>query len=193
MKIPLKIALPVLACLVCVPLMVWDIHNQRVIASMGMGWDTGAPLWPYQTPDTLLFAFNTPAFLISALFGSVPYYFKFGLIGPLQYITFFPAVLVWWWLVGLYFDKNNRTTKMRKTTRLLCYFLAIGLFICGVEESRWAAQWWWTYSRTLLSVTDLILLRLTSPSIWCFALGIFALKAARRQAQVESSSSNVQS
>jgi hypothetical protein len=50
MKVPLKISLPTVIGLVSATLMVWDLHNQRVIMSMGMAWDTGAPLWPYQTP-----------------------------------------------------------------------------------------------------------------------------------------------
>jgi hypothetical protein len=91
MKVPLKIALPTVIGLVSATLMVWDLHNQRVIMSMGMAWDTGAPLWPYQTPDTLLFALNTPAFLISALGSN---YFRFGVIAPLHYVTFFPIILV---------------------------------------------------------------------------------------------------
>jgi len=47
----------------------WHIQNFRVIESVGMGWDTGATLWPYQTPDTLLFALNTPAYVIGVPIG----------------------------------------------------------------------------------------------------------------------------
>jgi len=41
--------------------MAWDLYNEGIIAQTGMGWDTGAPIWPYQTPAILLFAINTPA------------------------------------------------------------------------------------------------------------------------------------
>jgi hypothetical protein len=164
-------------------LMVWDIHNQRTITSMGMAWDTGAPLWPYQTPDTLLFALNTPAFLIST---ADNYFFKFGLIGPMNYILFFPAILAWWWLVGLYFDKRLSPKSVTRTPfkALLLCLLAVGLICLGIEESRWAFRWWWTYSRTVVSATDLILLRLLAPSAWCVVLGFVALLAARRRAQI---------
>ena len=65
MKVKWKLLIPIVMGLFCAMLIVWDLHSQRVIESMGMAWDTGAPLWPYQTPDTLLFALNTPAFLVS--------------------------------------------------------------------------------------------------------------------------------
>lgn len=180
MKFPFKLALPVVMGLVSTILMVWDLHNQRVIISMGMAWDTGAPLWPYQTPDTLLFALNTPAFLISTTSSN---FFRFGLIGPLHYVTFLPAIVAWWWLVGLYIDNRLLSGSVRKTATWALVFclLAVGLIFLGVEESRWAFQWWWTYSRRVLSVSDLIFLRLIAPSMWCFMLGLVALSAARRR------------
>jgi hypothetical protein len=180
MKVPLKITLPTVIGLVSATLMVWDLHNQRVIMSMGMAWDTGAPLWPYQTPDTLLFALNTPAFLISALGSN---YFRFGVIGPLHYVTFFPIILVWWWLVGRYLDNRHTSEIVRKMpvlTIMLC-LLALGLIFLGINASRWAFQWWWTYSRTVFSVSDLILLRLLAPSMWCFVLSFAALATAQRR------------
>jgi hypothetical protein len=180
MKVALKLALPTVIGLVSAMLMVWDLHNQRVIMSMGMAWDTGAPLWPYQTPDTLLFALNTPAFLISAPSSN---YFRFGLIGPLHYVTFFPIILVWWWLVGRYLDNRLTRKGVRRTpvwAIMLC-LAALGLIFLGVDEFRWAFRWWWTYSRTVFSVSDLILLRLLAPSIWCFVLSFAALAAAQRR------------
>ena len=46
------------------PLVLWDIHNERVIASVGMGWDMGAPIWPYQAADILMRLLNCPAYSI---------------------------------------------------------------------------------------------------------------------------------
>lgn len=180
MRHPLKLVLPVVMGLVCGMLMVWDLHNQRIITSMGMAWDTGAPLWPYQTPDTLLFALNTPASLVSA---ASNYFFKFGVINPMQhYATLFPAILAWWWLIGAYLDRHregNDSGKRRIRPVFLC-LLAVALISVGAEESHWAFRWWWTYSRTLASSSDLILMRLLAPSIWCFVLGIASLIAWRR-------------
>jgi hypothetical protein len=183
MRAPLKLVLPIAMGLISTPLMLWDIHNQRVIALAGMAWDTGAPLWPYQTPDTLLFALNIPAFLISGLFAAPLHYFDFGLIGPLHYITFFPAIVVWWWSVGLYLDRpvtRHEDSKKHGLT-LFLWLLALALIIIGTDQSRWAFQWWWTYSRSILSVSDLIFLRLIAPSIWCFVFCFAAIGAARRR------------
>jgi hypothetical protein len=182
-KLPFRLALPVVMGLVSTILMVWDIHNQRVIISMGMAWDTGAPLWPYQTPDTLLFALNTPAYLISTAGSN---FFRLGLIGPLHYVTFLPAIVAWWWLVGLYLDHRLVGESVRKTATwaLLFCLLAVGLLFLGVEESRWAFRWWWTYSRRVLSVSDLIFLRLIAPSMWCVVLSLVALSAARRRTRI---------
>ena len=179
-KIPLRIALPIAMGLLSAMLMVWDIHNLKIIRSMGMAWDTGAPLWPYQTPDTVLFALNFPAFLVSAV-GT--YYFDFGIISPMNHAAFFSVIIAWWWLVGLYLDKHSVNMPVHKAQiqAFILYCLAIGLVLLAATQSRSAVRWWWTYSRTLLSVTDLILLRLLTPCLWCFALGLVCFRAARRR------------
>src|ERR1022692_4343391 len=101
MKVKWKFLLPIVMGLFCAMLMVWDLHNQRVIVSMGMAWDTGAPLWPYQTPDTLLVALNAPAYLIAN-----PVSNHLGLLRPFPYLLIFPAVLSWWWFVGIVLDRK---------------------------------------------------------------------------------------
>jgi hypothetical protein len=182
MSVKWRLALPMAMGLICAPLVLWDIHNLQVIESMGMAWDTGAPLWPYQTPETLLFALNTPAAFFSNVVSNL-----LGLIGPSHHILFFPAVIAWWWLVGLYFDKRQmaRRTPTRRTPiwALTLCLLAIGLIGLGIVESRWAFRWWWTYSRSLLSVSDLIFLRAIAPSIWSLMFGLVALSEAWRRAR----------
>jgi hypothetical protein len=179
MKVSLKLVLPAVMGLISAILIAWDLHNQHVITSMGMAWDTGAPLWPYQTADTVLFAVNTPAFVVSA---AGTYYFQFGAISPMHHVAFFAAILAWWWLVGLWLDNRlaSKFTRKAPMRALALCVLAIGLFSVGAEQSRWAFHWWWTYSRTLFSVTDLILLRLLAPSIWCFVVGFILLLTAWR-------------
>jgi hypothetical protein len=179
MKRPFSTILPVAMGVLSVALIAWDIQNQHVIRSMGMAWDTGAPLWPYQTPDTLLFALNTPAYLLIA---PTPYW-TFGFIGPLHYVTFLPALLLWWWVVGMFFDQWRSKIGSRKgwvwTSLLL--FVAVLLMSLGVSGMPHALRWWWTYSRQILSVSDLILLRLIAPSIWCFVLCFAALQLVKRR------------
>ena len=179
-KVPLKALLPLLMGFVNTALVVWDQHNERVIMHQGMNWDTGAPLWPYQTPNIMLFALNLPAYGVS-MFGI--HYFPFTGVDAMHYSAFFVAALVWWWLAGRYLDRRSlRECVQRTPIRALSLgLLAVGLIALGAEEARWAIRWWWTYSRTVLSVTDLILLRLFVPTIWCFALSFVALTAAGRR------------
>jgi hypothetical protein len=71
----------------CQPaLVLWDIHNERAIESMGMAWDTGAPIWPYQTSDILLRLLNFPAYFIS-----MPVTNALRLLATGQYLLVFPA------------------------------------------------------------------------------------------------------
>jgi hypothetical protein len=177
----LKLVLPIVMGLISAVLMVWDIHNQNIIRLMAMRWDTGAPLWPYQTPDTLLYAMNLPAYYVG---GASAYYFDVGLIGPLRYETFFPAILAWWWLAGRYLDKRSdgeKTTVRSPTWAVILCLFAILLIIVGITDSSRAFRWWWTYSREIVSVSDLILLRLIAPSLWCFGLSVVALLESKRR------------
>ena len=91
-----RIKLPVLFGFIAIALIVWDSHNQHVIESMGMGWDTGAPIWPYQTSWILLFAINAPACILST-----PFLYLLNLQTaygryPLQFLS----TLFLWWFVG---------------------------------------------------------------------------------------------
>jgi hypothetical protein len=178
MSVKWKLVLPMAMGLVCAPLMLWDIHNLQVIESMGMAWDTGAPLWPYQTPEILLFALNTPAAFFSNVLSNL-----LGLIGPSHYVPFFPAAIAWWWLVGLYFDKRQLVRRKPIWALALC-LLAVVLIGLGIEESRWAFRWWWTYSRSLLSISDLFFLRAIAPSAWSLMFGLVALYEAWRRARL---------
>jgi hypothetical protein len=161
-------------------LMLWDIHNQRIIESMGMAWDTGAPLWPYQTPDTLLMAINAPAFVLAKIFSVLT---RFDMIHPRNYFLVFPSILLWWGLVGWYVDRRAQTKVVRKqqSLQLLLFILATLLLLAGFGSLWDALRWWWNYSRTFWSVTDLILLRLVAPSIWSFVLSLIAFSAAKER------------
>jgi hypothetical protein len=96
-----RVVLPVVMGAISLPLMIWDIHNVRVIESMGMAWDTGAPVWPYQTPDILLRFLNGPAYFVAS-----PTANAFRLFGLKYYVTVIPSVLIWWWLVGLRLNRG---------------------------------------------------------------------------------------
>jgi hypothetical protein len=164
--------------------MVWDIHNQRTIMSMGMAWDTGAPLWPYQTPDTLFFALNFPAYLIGG-----PISRLLGLLVPKHYFALFPAVIFWWWLAGTYVDRRRVITNVKKArwTAILLSIVAILLLALGVDSFIDPLRWWLRYNREVWSVSDLIMLRAIAPALWCLVLSSVAAVAAKNSIYSETS------
>jgi hypothetical protein len=64
---PLKWGLRLPAVLGCATagLMAWEQYNATVIALMGMRWDIGAPMWPFQTPEIILGILDAPAYFIA--------------------------------------------------------------------------------------------------------------------------------
>jgi len=68
LNIRCRVTLPIVFGGLAAALMAWDIHNTHVMESMGMAWDTGAPIWPYQSSFLILFAINFPAFVLAAPF-----------------------------------------------------------------------------------------------------------------------------
>ena len=86
----LRIVLPSVIAGLTFPLIVWDIHDARVIESMGMAWDIGAPIWPYQASDILLRMINAPAFSIA-----MPIATLLRLTAPMHLVLVIPAILAW--------------------------------------------------------------------------------------------------
>jgi TRAP-type C4-dicarboxylate transport system permease small subunit len=61
-SIRLRILLPIIFGFFALALALfgWDYENERVVASVGMGWDTGPPVWPYRAVPLFSFAVNGP-------------------------------------------------------------------------------------------------------------------------------------
>ena len=68
-----RVVLPIFFGFVSFALIAWELHNQQVIQSMGMAWDTGPPVWPYQASWILLQGINAPARLVD-----LPVFMVFG-------------------------------------------------------------------------------------------------------------------
>ncbi|MDT8070341.1 MAG: hypothetical protein ROO76_19405 [Terriglobia bacterium] len=165
-----KWLLPLCFGIVDAALMLWDIHNQRVIMSMGMGWDTGAPLWPYQTPDTLLLALNLPAYVFA-----IPITRILHLYSPIHYFVLFPAYVSWWWLAGVTIESRLwRNSHWRWPWAIIGVLCAVGFTLAGIVVLRHAAAWWWRYSRAVFTSEFIIVLRLCAPGVWSL---IFAASA----------------
>ena len=158
-------------------LVIWAIYNDRVIASMGMAWDTGAPLWPYQTPQILLYFLNYPAHYVAQ-----PMANHLGLVSPQHYLLVFPATLLWWWFVGLRIDGGlvAPVSKSKPVFFLALLALAAVLLWGAMIALCDAYRWWFQYGGDSLNISILILLEKLAPAFWGITLGLFVAIAAKR-------------
>ena len=174
----LRTVLPIIAGVVSAPLMVWDAHNQRIITSMGMAWDTGAPLWPYQTPDILLRFANFPAYVVAQ-----PALNLLRWYGGQIYLFVLPATLMWWWLVGLGLEYGLvRSTTHRRWFLFGALLGAEPLLLWLTFESLADVfRYWLSYGRSLPPLSQaLITFRLVTPAPWTTFFGVIIGFAARR-------------
>jgi len=173
----LRIVLPMVLGVLTFILTAWDVHNWRVIESMGIAWDIGAPIWPYQTSDILLRLLNLPAY-----FASMPLANLLRLHAPQHHLIVFPAVLVWWWFLGKTLDHRRAQSPPRVgwlafSTRSV--FIAILLWVT-ISASAHAYHWWIHYGDGAFSIRMLIMLRLLTPAVWCCALVALSALVWRR-------------
>lgn len=159
MSTRLGTALPSVIGVLSVPLIFWDIHNAHVIGAMGMAWDMGAPIWPYQASDILLRLLNGPAYSIT-----MPIANLLRLAAPMHLLLVIPVTLTWWWFVGLTLDRG------------LSRWSFLGMFVVLVTLLLWAAtaipgvfQLRLDY-RPFHFSTSLLILRFLTPAAWFFAL-----------------------
>ena len=168
----LRIVLPLAVGAISIPLIVWDIHNQRVIVSMGMGWDTGAPVWPFQTPDILLRFLSTPAYIFAM---PVVNWLRLWQFTGASYLVTTPLILGWWWLMGFVLGrgvvKQSRNRRWILFSMLVVIGLALfsGAILASLDAFRWLFRYGSYFSRV---GTVLMFLRFLTPAIWLAALGI---------------------
>ena len=159
MKARLGIFFPSVIGVLSLPLILWDIHNARAIESMGMAWDTGAPVWPYQASDIFLRFLNGPAYSVA-----MPIANQLRLAAPMHFILVVPAILTWWWFAGWALDRGVQRWQL------------IGMF--GVLLT--LLLWTTTAIQSLLRLRmeflpsnlsgALLVLRFVTPAAWFFAL-----------------------
>lgn len=154
----------------------WDVYNWKIISSMGMAWDTGAPIWPYQTSDILLRFIDYPAFLAATPLASF-----LNLLAPNYHLVVFPVGLVWWWLVGLWLDRRslNRPHRRRWSIFIPITICCGLLAIAAIFEGAKVFQWYLKYGGDLLSVNKLGMLRFITPAIWLAAAAAVLALAAK--------------
>jgi hypothetical protein len=172
----LRIVLPTAIGALSAMLTIWDIHNWNVIGSMGMAWDTGAPIWPYQTPDILLRLINFPAFL-----AAMPLSNLLKLMAPAYHLLVFPAGLVWWWLVGLHLDRRTMNREhQRRWAMFVVLAICCGLLVtAAVAEVASVLGWYSKYGGALLSVNKLGVLRFLTPALWSATAAVVVAVASK--------------
>jgi hypothetical protein len=175
--IRLRLVLPILLGLVSFALIAWEFHNEQVIQSMGMRWDTGPPVWPYQTSWILLQGINAPAYLLD-----LPFFKAVGLqAGPPQLAVEFLTILLWWWFIGWRIEfgftpiQNTRHRKWR-AVGLWIISLGFGCFLAYLVADQ--LQFWFEY-RTVTGQL-LRLMRYVGLMIWCLFLGAWTAIAGFR-------------
>ena len=167
--------LPLASCVGNLPLLIWDLHNQKVIASMGMNWDTGAPLWPYQTAEVLLYTLNFPAFVVA-----YPTINIFELSDPAKHVLILVVILAWWRFLGTRMDTGIRSSPPHILIPLLA--VSAGLLILGAVVSVIDAfRWWFLFGTALWSVSTLLMMRFLAPGVWCVFLASLIAIAIRRR------------
>jgi len=178
-KTHLRVILPLMIGALSLPLVIWDIHNARVILSVGMGWDTGPPLWPYQTPEILLWFINFPAHVIAQPLANL-----IGLVVPKHHLLLFPFTLLWWWLVGLEFDRGLPTLSTPQRWVVFSTLVAVDVLLlwAGLANFNSAFRWWFQYGAEFWSTRTLMMVRFLTPTFWCVALASTGVVAAKRVA-----------
>jgi hypothetical protein len=155
--------------------MLWDIYNQRVIQSMGMRWDMGAPVWPYRTAEILFLLLNLPSSLLAN-----PILDHFHMYDTEDYLIRFPVATLWWYVVGMYFDYRTPRPGPCRTLRLLaCASVAVAFGGIGVFVLSSAVEWWRSYGDWEFVSQYLIFLRLIAPAIWSLAIAVAAVFGVR--------------
>lgn len=172
MRIRFRIVLPLAIGAISIPLIVWDIYNERVIVSMGMAWDTGAPVWPYQTPDILLRFLSCPAYIFAT---PVVNWLGLWQFTGTSYLVTIPLILIWWWLIGLVIDRGvvrqsrNRRWVLFSTLVVLGLALSFGAIFALLDAFRWLLQYG-SYPGRAAAI--LMFLRFLTPAIWLVLLSI---------------------
>lgn len=174
-----RVVLPIVFGFLAVVLFTWDYQNERVIESMGMGWDIGPPMWPYQAVRIISYAINAPAYEASWPI------LKF--LDPrtysLQYAVWFPVIVASWWWVGRCIDFGSLGRRNYSHRKLIAASLLIGtvallslVTYLGLDEYYRAQEYWKGYP----PVYAFLFLRAAGPMLWCFFFAAAFVRSAAR-------------
>jgi len=175
-----RLTLPLLFGCVSGLLMIWDLHNSRVIDSMGVA-DIGPPFWPYEASWIAFLTINAPAYILSA-----PLFFLLDLqTAPARYPLLFPVAVIWWWWLGRRIDLGllpSRSPRRRWWMGVALLAVALGLYCIGVVIVLEDARWWSHWGGQGFGMR---LLRTGGGTVWCFLIAVTLTVAAVRALRSE--------
>ena len=136
-----------------------------------MGWDTGAPIWPYETPWVAFEIINAPAVLAGSLVNDILGLQGFGQRLPALLI----ATLLLWLCVGTAIDRGVFPRLIRTPLGRLCIVgLALASSGVGIALAAGAIQWWSSYGDWSFSGI-LKVARIIAQATWCGAVTIASI------------------
>ncbi len=144
-RIRFRLMLPIVLGFLSLTLFAWQHENNRVIESMGMGWDTGPPMWPYRAVPSFSYALNAPVYIAC--------WPLIKLINPqanwVPFAIWFPAITVLWWWVGTRIDFGLLGRRSYLHPKPVGALLLAGALILlalsvklGVDEYCWYKLYW---------------------------------------------------
>jgi hypothetical protein len=170
MRMRFRVVLPVSLGIISVALIIWDLYNLRVIRTMGMAWDTGAPIWPYEASLLVQQTINAPAFVLAAPFFLLPHM----QIMEVRYPVLLPVIVLWWWWLGTRIDFGILGRQRFRRPKLFAFFLAVvasALLYTCTRLITDAVHRWLIYPPPHL----LLLTRTAGLVLWSFALAFGCL------------------
>jgi len=151
---------------------------------MGMGWDMGPPVWPYQAVSSFSYAVNAPAYIVSW-----PILKLLNLrTASIEYAIWFPAILILWWWVGNYLDFGLLGPKSRSRRKLKAALLLVSsavlvflAFRVCLDKYLWARD----YCSNAPSICAIVLLGGIGLTLWLLffatAFGHAAIRLVRHE------------
>ena len=177
----LRLVLALVFGCIAIALIAWEFHNERVIEFMGMGWDTGPPIWPYQSSWILLQAINAPAYAVD-----LPLFVLLGVRNnQARLLLELPTILIWWWFIGWRIDFGllpQRNVRKRGVWATVLAVASLAFWSCTAYLVIQQVRFWSEYGESGWRGPMLFLLRNAGILCWGFLLALWSTPAAARLA-----------
>jgi hypothetical protein len=156
-------------------------HNERIVEAVGMGWDAGPPIWPYQCSWLLLQSINAPAFVLD-----LPFFALLGVrTNQARLLLEWPTIVLWWWFIGWRIDVGllpRRNARQRGLWVTAFGIASLAFWGCTsyliLEQARFSSE----YGELGWRGPMLFLIRNAGILCWCILLGLWSTATTLRLA-----------